>query len=282
MFIGIHNHKNMKLLKLFSIGLFCLFWNIGISQVSIGDYTEILLRSGYTIRGKVIENVPGEKLTLETLDGTKISYRYDEIEKFGKQAGQAKKSTLTSGFSMQDKQLSLLANVGIGLSGLTNKKECYGCEPKSVFKLPALLGIGIKADLDTLFSLHGELNFERKGYKITSSSGESKYQLSYLALPLYATINLPYENLIIFGQAGGYAALKLKEKQKDNDFNKSHNRHKDLDFGWLIGVGLEIPYQEQISIRAQLRHTRGLSSEFDNIRMRNRTFLGLISVIYQL
>ncbi|NCU31894.1 MAG: PorT family protein [Candidatus Moranbacteria bacterium] len=274
----------MKLLKLFGVGLFCFFCNIAISQISKGDYTEILLKSGYTVRGKVIENVQGEKLTLETLDGTNISYRYDEIEKFGKQTGKSKKSTVASGFSLQDKQLSFLANVGIGLSGLTNKKECYGCEPKSVFKFPALFGFGVKVDLDTLFSLNGELNFERKGYKITSSSEESKFQLSYLTLPLYATINLPYENLIIFGQAGGYAALKLKEKQKDDDshYNSSYNRHKDIDFGWLIGAGIEIPYQEQIKVRAQLRHARGFRRALDDIKMRNSTFLGLISVIYQL
>ncbi len=280
MSIGIPNHKNMKLLKLFGIGLFCLFCNIALSQVNKGDYTEILLKSGYTIRGKVIENIPNEKLTLETMDGTKISYRYDEIEKFGKQTSQTKKSSLPSGFSMQDKQLSLLANVGIGLSGLTNKKECYGCDPKSVFKIPALLGIGVKIDLDTLFSLHGELNFERKGYEISLFSEESKYQLSYLALPLYATINLPYENLIIFGQAGAYTALKIKEK--DNDSNYSYIRHKNLDFGWLIGAGIEIPFQDQISIRVQLRHTRGLLSALDDIKMRNRTFLGMVSAIYQL
>lgn len=258
----------------------CIAWE----QVNIGDHTEILLKTGYLVRGQVIENVPGEMITLETLDGTRITYQYTEIESIGRGVRQKSKRSFTIDYPFSEMKLHLTANVGFGITGITNKDKCYGCDPKSSFKFPALFGVGIKADHDTLFSVHADLNFERKGYKFSSSSGDYIQKLNYLTLPLYLSINYPYDNLIIVGHAGIYTSIKLNENLKHDHDNYYywHSDHNNFDIGWLIGAGVELPYDDQISLRTQLRYARGLRRAPEYYKMKNRSLIVLIGVVYSL
>ncbi len=251
-------------------------------QFDTGDQTELLLKTGHIVRGQVIENVPGDRITLETLDGVRITYQYSDIESIGKGARQKRSFTIDYPFS--EMQLHLTANVGFGITGITNKGNCYGCEPKSSFKFPALIGVGIKADHDTLFSVHADLNFERKGYKLSESNGELINKLSYLTLPLYVSVNYPYEKHILVVHAGIYTSIKLNEKTiyNDDQFYYWNFNHKNFDIGWLMGAGVEFPYNDQISLRAQLRYTRGFRRAPEVYKMKNRSLIGLVSVIYSL
>ncbi|MFP4471549.1 MAG: porin family protein [Bacteroidales bacterium] len=284
----------MNKLKLIMLGSLCVFTLALWGQVNTGEYTEILLKTGYTVRGKVVEFVPNERLTLQTIDGSTITYPTSEIETYGKGAKPKDGGSKSSGLQINPEKVRLLAHLGFGTTGVTKNDN----DTRSVFKFPALIGIGAMYKLDTLFSLHADLNFERKGYKIsylqhsyysdTSMPVSYKQKLNYLTIPLYAGVNFPYENLIIYGQLGPYVSLLLKEKTDDDTY--SYASHRSFDYGILIGVGVEIPFDSQISFRAGLRFTRsirkisdysGYYSSFDS-DMKNKALLINGGVVYRL
>ena len=260
----------------------CVFTLALWGQVNTGDYTEILLKTGYTVRGKVVEFVPGESLTLQTIDGSTITYQTTEIEAYGKGAKPRPGGLGSSGTQFDPESFRLLAHLGFGSVGVTKSDN----DTKSVFKFPALIGVGAMYKLDTLFSLHADLNFERKGYKVGDAY---KQKLNYLTIPIYGGVNFPYENLIIYGQLGPYVSLLLKEKTDEDNY--SYASHRSFDYGFLIGVGVEIPFDSQISFRAGVRHTRSVrkitdydgyyNSPFDS-KIKNKAFLINGSLVYKL
>lgn len=266
------------------------------AQVNTGDYTQILLKTGYTVRGKVVDFTPGQSITLQTLDGSTITYTTAEIEAYGKGAKPKAGGSKSSEAQFNPDNFRMMAHLGFGTSGAT--KSDY--DTKSVFKFPALLGVGIKYNVDTMFSLHADLNFERKGYKISYSSYYSysdttysysyKQKLSYLTIPLYAGVNVPYQDLIFFAQAGPYVGLLLKEKTDEGDYS---NGHRSFDYGLLLGAGVEIPFNEQISFQGKLRYTRGVrkvmgdyygfySQNTIDKKIKNRSFSAVVSLVYKL
>jgi opacity protein-like surface antigen len=271
----------MKILKLIILSSLCVFTLALWGQVNTGEYTEILLKTGYTVRGKVLEFVPNERLTLQTIDGSTITYQTSEIEAYGKGAKPKASGSQSSGAQFNAKNFRMLAYFGFGTTGVT--KNDY--DTKLVFKFPALIGIGAMYKLDTLFSLHADLNFERKGFRAGDTYNQ---KLSYLTLPLYGGVNFPYENLIIYGQLGPYVSLLLKEKTDDDNY--SYSSYRSFDYGFLIGVGVEIPFDDKISFRAGLRYTRGIRKISDSYgyyssldsKMKNKSLLINGSLVYKL
>lgn len=286
----------MKKLKIILVSSLCVFTLTLWSQVNPGDYTQILLKTGYLVRGKVVEFIPGEKITLQTIDGSSITYNTSEIEAYGKSA-KPKSGGSGSGLSAANfnpENFQLMAHIGFGISGVTKSDN----DTKSVFKFPSIIGVGTMYKLDTIFSLHADLNYERKGYKIsylyephysdTLISISYKQKLNYLTLPIYAGVNFAYEGLIIYGQLGPYVSLLLKEKTGEDTY--SYASHRSFDFGFLIGVGVEIPFDSQISFRAGLRYTRSIRkitdyysyySSFDP-KIKNKALLTNGSLVYKL
>lgn len=277
--------KNKTVKAIFKLAVLILVLGFATAelsaQVNTGDYTQILLKTGYTVRGKVVDFTPGETITLQTLDGSTITYATSEIEAYGKGAKPTAGSSKPSGVQFNSDNFRLMAHLGFGPSGAT--KNDY--DTKSVFKFPSLLGVGAKYNVDTMFSLHADLNYERKGYKMESKSYDFRQSLNYLTLPLYIGLNFPYQNLTFFGQAGPYVGLLLKEKIKDDNssgWSYYYGDHRAFDYGFLLGVGVEIPFNEQISFRAGLRYTRGLQKVSDYGNIKNRSFNAVGSLVYKL
>jgi opacity protein-like surface antigen len=251
------------------------------AQVNTGDYTQILLKTGYAVRGKVVAFTPGETITLQTLDGSTITYATSEIETYGKGAKPTAGGSKPPVVQFNRDNFRIMAHLGFGTSGAT--KSDY--DTKSVFKFPSLLGVGVKYNVDTMFSLHADLNYERKGHKMKNKSYDFRQSLNYLTLPLYIGLNFPYENLIVFAQAGPYVGLLLKEKIKDDNssaWGYYYRSHRAFDYGFLLGVGVEIPFNDQISFRAGLRYTRGLHKISDYGKIKNRSFNAVGSLVYRL
>ena len=148
------------------------------AQVTTGDYTQILLKTGYIVKGKVTAFSPGESLTLQTIDGSTITYPTSEIEAYGKGAkpkSGGSSSSRSTGSQFNTDNIRLMANLGFGVTGATKSD----LDTKSVFKFPSLLGVGIKYNVDTMISLHADLNYERKGYKMEDRSSDFKRSLNY-------------------------------------------------------------------------------------------------------
>ena len=291
--------KNKTISAIFKLAVLVLLLGLVTAelsaQVNTGDYTQVLLKTGYIVRGKVVEFTPGESITLQTVDGSTITYATSDIEAYGKGAKPKSggSNSKSSGSQFNPDKLRLMAHLGLGTSGAT--KSDY--DTKSVFKFPSLFGVGIKYNLDDMFSLHADLNLERKGYKISYTqkdyNGQTypvsyKQKFTYLTIPLYAGVNFPYEDLIIFAQAGPYVGLLLKEKTDEGDY--SHG-HRSFDYGFLLAAGVEIPFNEQISLQGKLRYTRGVRKIMDDYysyyqtmdnKIKNRSFSAVVSLVYKL
>lgn len=248
------------------------------AQVSIGDYTQVLLKNGYTVKGKVIAFAPDESITLQMQDGDTITYQTADIEAYGKGA-KPSFGGINGNAQFNPDNLRLVANLGFGTTSTTNKDF----DTKSVFKFPALIGFGISYKVDKLISLHADLNLERKGYKIDEKEIELKKSISYLTLPIYAGINFPLENLIFFAQAGPYIGVLVKEKLKVESYGPSYGYYsylispKSFDIGFLLAAGVEIPFNEQISIRAGLRFAQSFRGT-----NKVKSFNALLSLAYRL
>lgn len=266
------------IIKFVVLMLLCIASTELSAQVNTGDYTQVLLKSGYTVKGKVLAIEPDESITLQTMNGDTITYQSSEIEAYSK----GTESSFGVGYAQfNPDNFRLVAHLGFGTTS-TTKKEV---DTKSVFKFPAQLGVGVIYNVDELISLHADLNFERKGYKIDKEEIKLKKSLSYLTLPIYVGINFPYENLIFFAQAGPYIGVLLKEAESDKPSFGYFNYYyyypqKTLDIGFLLAAGVEIPFNEQISIRAGLRYAQSLRGT-DNTKMKIKSFNALVSMVYR-
>ncbi len=276
----------MTKLKILLISTLCVFTLAVSGQVNTGEFTEIYLKSGYKVKGKVIEINKGETITLETIDGTKISYHYDEIETFGRAPKQKANSIEMPKLKVDMDDIQFLAQLGIGFAGSTNS-DYNNFETKSTFKFPALIGVRAKYSIDTMFALNADLNYERKGYSIFDNSEKIYSQsLSYITLPMYAGINYPYEGMTFYGHLGPYVGFLIGEniKYEDNSSNFNNNRyfygHRFIDIGWFIAAGIQIPYNQEMSFRTGIRYSRGFSNTNYDDAMKNKTFLVTGSLLY--
>lgn len=276
----------MTKLKILLISSLCVFTLAVSGQVSTGEFTEIYLKSGYRVKGKVIEINKGETITLETIDGTKISYNYDEIETFGRAPEQKPNSIEMPKLKIDMDEIQFMAQLGIGFAGSTNL-DYNNFESKSTFKFPALIGVRAKYSIDTMFAFNADLNYERKGYRVFDNSEKIYSQsLNYITLPLYAGINYPYEGMTFYGHLGPYIGFLIAEKTKyeDNSIGFNNNRyfydHKFIDIGWFIAVGIQIPYNQEMSFRAGIRYSRGFSNTNNYDALKNKTFLAMGSLLY--
>lgn len=286
----------MKALKIILLSSLCVFTLALWGQVNTGEYTEILLKTGYTVRGKVVEFTPGESLTLQTIDGSTITYPTSEIEAYGKGAKPKAGGNRSSGSQFNPENFRLFAHFGFGTSGATKSDS----DTKSIFRFPSLIGIGAMLKIDDMFSLHADVNYELKGYKISTvvRQNSNKYEeisykqkLNYLTIPVYACVSVPYENFIFYGQLGPYAGLLLRE-QKDDVTTFMWNNHRAFDFGFLIGAGIVIPFNDHIGFRAGLRYTRGVKKITEeaynynypdiDAKIKNRSFAINGSLVYRL
>jgi opacity protein-like surface antigen len=276
----------MTKLKTLLISSLCVFTLAVSGQVNTGDFTEIYLKSGYRVKGKVIAINKGETITLETIDGTEISYQYDEIESFGRAPKQQSNSQSNNKLQVSMDDIQFMAQLGIGFAGSTNS-DFNNFESKSTFKFPALIGVRAKYSIDTMFALNADLNYERKGYSIFDNSEKIYSQsLNYITLPLYAGINYPYEGMTFYGHLGPYIGLLIGEKTKYEENSSSYTNnwyyygHRTIDLGWFIAAGIKIPYNQEMSFRAGIRYSRGFSNTNYDDAMKNKMFLVTGSLLY--
>jgi hypothetical protein len=139
----------------------------------------------------------------------------------------------------------------LGIKGGLNLTTLYSSDVStSHMKAGFNAGIFAKLPVTRGFSIQPELLYTLKGAKSTydnfvQGSGEYRFNLGYLELPLLAVVNLgPNFNL----QAGGYAAYLTNANIKNVDNNGEIQGATDLnadnfnrwDYGLVGGVGFDI------------------------------------------
>jgi hypothetical protein len=99
---------NSKMKKSFTT-LLILFFNI-IASAQVNNYIEVVyLKNGGIIKGIIIEQVPNEKLKIETSSGNVFVFKFDEIEKITKEIAKNNRIN-TSGVEKNTKDENNTAN----------------------------------------------------------------------------------------------------------------------------------------------------------------------------
>lgn len=78
--------RGKKFMKKLTLVLFILAM---ASSLAAQEYIDVVyLKNGGRIRGIIIENIPNEKVKIQTSDGSIFVYKYEEIEKFTREESQ--------------------------------------------------------------------------------------------------------------------------------------------------------------------------------------------------
>jgi len=179
--------------------------------------------------------------------------------------------------------LPIQAQVGVkgslNLSDFHVSEKMVGSEAKKMAGFSG--GLVFALPLNELFSFRGELIYSQKGQKYDIVSTEDAYvktRLGYLELPLLLQINVPASSSVkpLF-LAGGYGAYLLSAKMSglyNEESNDVKDSFKKLDFGLIIGAGLQLDVGESGSILIDVRYNLGLSNINDiqesTTQMKNR------------
>lgn len=181
---------------------------------------------------------------------------------------------------------TLPAQAQIGVKGSFNLSDFHtsqkmvGSEAKKMAGFSG--GLVLALPMNELFSLRAELLYSQKGqkYDIVSTDTYVKTRLGYLELPLLLQIHVPASSSVSpMVLAGGYGAYLLSAKmsgvynEADNDVKDSF---KKIDFGLVIGAGLQLNVGVSGSVLMDFRYRLGLSNINDipesTTKMKNRGF----------
>lgn len=152
----------------------------------------------------------------------------------------------------------------VGIKGGINLTNLYVDDVKDEnMKVGFNAGVFAKFPITKGFSIQPELLYTSKGSKLTYDnilgSGEYRFNLNYVEVPILAVFNLS-KNINI--QAGGYAAYlasaNIKKLNSDNETDDiadlNEDNFKRFDYGLVGGLGFDI---ENFTIGA--RYNYGLN-----------------------
>lgn len=139
----------------------------------------------------------------------------------------------------------------IGVKGGINLSNLYVDDVKDEnMKVGLNVGVFAKFPITKGFSIQPEVLYSSKGAKLTYDnllgSGEYRFNLNYVEVPILAVFNLS-KNLNI--QAGGYAAyltsanikrLKSGDTEADDIADLDTDNFKRFDYGLVGGLGFDI------------------------------------------
>jgi len=125
--------------------------------------------------------------------------------------------------------------------------------------------------VNSLFSIQPEIFLSMKGGSRLASYEVESYRLYYLEIPILAKLTVPTAgpatpNFFV----GPAIALKLGSQRKEVDPSSINNEIKNVDYGFVIGMGIdyEIGYRQFLF---ELRYHLGTRSIYENIDLKNRT-----------
>jgi len=171
-------------------------------------------------------------------------------------------SCLTAAAQEQQTSMEKTLRPKLGIKGGLNLTNLY-VDNVSDEHVKAGFNAGLFAKLPVTegFSIQPELLYSVKGAKdtynnIIQGSGEYRFNLGYIELPLLAVVNLTHNFNI---HAGGYAAYLVNANIKDVDNNGNINGATDLnadnfqrwDYGLAGGIGFDI---ENFSLGARYNY----------------------------
>ncbi|MDB5269476.1 MAG: PorT family protein [Hymenobacter sp.] len=137
---------------------------------------------------------------------------------------------------------------GVGLATVSGD-DVSGTDKKNLVVPQA----GIMADVSfsDLISFHPELLYSQKGLRYESGSNYIQSRLSYIDLPLLLRVKADG----LFFEAGPQVGFLVAEKDEVNfpgfisGTSTSTDGTRKVDFGYLVGVGYQLPQGLELGIR---------------------------------
>jgi hypothetical protein len=139
---------------------------------------------------------------------------------------------------------------GIALGANRVTMQVPGADPGGYFAFAG--GLVVRQPLFGPVSIQPELLLNQKGAEIESEGGGSiEYGVGYLELPVLIHLEAPsVRSVTVHGEAGGFGAVKLFERQTPGE-NRTVSFDADASFfrrynaGVVAGVGATLPIREQ-------------------------------------
>jgi len=154
-------------------------------------------------------------------------------------------------FSQEQQTVSeSLPTTKFGIKGGLNLSNLYVDNVKDEnMKVGFNAGVFAKIPVTRGFSIQPELLYTQKGSKITYDnvfgSGEFRYNLNYVELPLAAVFNIAKNfNLHAGGYASYLVSANIKQLKDNGEINTIANLKADdfhrFDYGLLAGLGVDV------------------------------------------
>lgn len=155
---------------------------------------------------------------------------------------------LLAGGSLSSHGQDLQYGAALGINRVT--MQTSSTDTGSYF--PFAGGFVLRQSLFGPVSIQPELLLNQKGAEIESESGGSiEYGVGYLELPLLIHLEAPsVRSVIVHGEAGGFGAVKLFERQTPGEnlnisFDTSTSFFRRYNAGIVAGIGATLPIGNQ-------------------------------------
>ncbi len=139
---------------------------------------------------------------------------------------------------------------GITLGGNRVTMQISGADPESYFTFAG--GFVLRQPLYGPVSVQSELLLNQKGVEIAAENGRSiEYGAGYLELPLLLHLKAPsVQAVTLYGEAGGFGAVKLFERQTPGEntnvsLDTGTSFFRQTNAGVVAGAGVTLPIQDQ-------------------------------------
>lgn len=143
--------------------------------------------------------------------------------------------TVIFSMSVYCQGIGLGAKIGMDVSKLSNwNSYIANADPSANFENPSTLGLqaGLFADIvfNDYLGAAVELNYEKKGFILKSSSGKRTLALNYLTLPILVKGGYDFDFMKISAVVGPYVGIALSGKVKSYK-NEELDKEYSVEFG---------------------------------------------------
>jgi hypothetical protein len=177
-------------------------------------------------------------------------------------------SVLAGGLSPVQAQEDFQYGLTLGVNRVTLEMSAPASE--SYFAFAG--GLIVRQHLYGPLSVQSELLLDQKGVRIEAEDGGAiDYGAGYFEIPLLVHLETPpVQSIRLHGEAGGFGAVKLFERQSPGggDVNVSlrtgESFYRRIDAGLVAGVGTTLPIRGQ-RLNLTVRRTWGLRDVAQNV-----------------
>jgi len=152
---------------------------------------------------------------------------------------------------------------GIALGVNRGTMQVPGADPESYFAFAG--GFVLRQSLYGPVSIQSELLLNQKGVEIEAGNGGSiKYGVGYLELPLLVHLKAPsVRSVTVHGEAGGFGAVELFERQTPGDnlnisVDSATSFFRRYNAGVVAGAGATLPIRDR-RLNLTVRRAWGLT-----------------------